>query len=759
MAVPQYRDEVLVTLSSVNPPSDFAFPDRRFFLTKEKPVMEIGRTSKRNSSFEAAKSNAWFDSAVMSRTHARFELDVEKQKVYIKDTGSLHGTFKNNQRLVRNASSILTTGDRLKFGIPIDRGMDRYPPCNLDARLKFGTISPDNRPKVFRVPDDTDVEDSSSDDDDQVRNSYEILHAMKICPAAFPPSSPSRSPIDLTTNDQYPLSSVRDDVDNTAEPMPPFPSTLKDAMDTGAATFKMRAPDEQIRNSPEGDWSFSDLEDDDDEINLSQSTDMDTENSHGEVSDDESVDYLPSPIALNYDDDEGAIDVDEEDFEEHDEFEENECMEHQRQYSVIRVDLFLDDHDLLDDPVDPTNQGILADLPAADETGMDAHTPIVNDVTGESQAVSVDSLDPGSLQQTYLGKSSAQVGAVDYLLNKELPPIETFVIPASTMSQTPLTLPSISEAMTLSRYHASQNHELRTPAEIMGERTGKYDYFAARAENKANALVSCPQPRSQALPKARLVLSNQPKVQRFLLAEPVPEQEATFWPESQATSHVVDSQPSKQTDVPTLALTSPVTQMAGSDLATSGAEFLNTPPQESEAPFPATEPALDETSAYQFEMSKMAADATKASTQTSEAHPEPTKKTMDTSDPVEPSSHDTPLDTKPVEPESMDTTTPDLPETPQLAKRKAEDISQLTPEEERLESHSTRRLHRERLDSRVNSKSRANKAARAAARAAASTTTAPPPTKRLRRVAEVFGYAALGGVAVMSALIATAPTL
>lgn len=35
----------------------------------------------------------------------------------------------------------------------------------------------------------------------------------------------------------------------------------------------------------------------------------------------------------------------------------------------------------------------------------------------------------------------------------------------------------------------------------------------------------------------------------------------------------------------------------------------------------------------------------------------------------------------------------------------------------------------------------------------------PRPTKRLRRAAEVFGYAAIGGIAVMSALIATAPAL
>lgn len=69
----------LITLTSVDPPSSLIFPDRRLFLTKEKPSMDIGRTSKRNASFEAAKNNAWFDSAVMSREHARLKVDTDKQ--------------------------------------------------------------------------------------------------------------------------------------------------------------------------------------------------------------------------------------------------------------------------------------------------------------------------------------------------------------------------------------------------------------------------------------------------------------------------------------------------------------------------------------------------------------------------------------------------------------------------------------------------------------------------------------------------------
>lgn len=45
--------------------------------------MDIGRTSKRNTSFEAAKNNAWFDSPVMSRDHAHLKLDAEKQVSFL----------------------------------------------------------------------------------------------------------------------------------------------------------------------------------------------------------------------------------------------------------------------------------------------------------------------------------------------------------------------------------------------------------------------------------------------------------------------------------------------------------------------------------------------------------------------------------------------------------------------------------------------------------------------------------------------------
>lgn len=67
----------LVTLEAINPPPGLPHPRRCILLTKDNPTIRIGRTSKRNTSFEATQNNAYFESAVISREHAQLELDLD----------------------------------------------------------------------------------------------------------------------------------------------------------------------------------------------------------------------------------------------------------------------------------------------------------------------------------------------------------------------------------------------------------------------------------------------------------------------------------------------------------------------------------------------------------------------------------------------------------------------------------------------------------------------------------------------------------
>lgn len=61
---------------------------RTFTLSEDHPDFEIGRSSKRDvKNRSPASDNGWFDSGVMSRTHAKFSLE-EKVKSLSQDTAS-----------------------------------------------------------------------------------------------------------------------------------------------------------------------------------------------------------------------------------------------------------------------------------------------------------------------------------------------------------------------------------------------------------------------------------------------------------------------------------------------------------------------------------------------------------------------------------------------------------------------------------------------------------------------------------------------
>ena len=65
---------VLLSLSADSSSgSDVLFPERRIALNRDNDTITIGRASKVSTKgFVAGIDNAWFDSPVMSRLHARF---------------------------------------------------------------------------------------------------------------------------------------------------------------------------------------------------------------------------------------------------------------------------------------------------------------------------------------------------------------------------------------------------------------------------------------------------------------------------------------------------------------------------------------------------------------------------------------------------------------------------------------------------------------------------------------------------------------
>jgi hypothetical protein len=308
----------------------------------------------------------------------------------------------------------------------------------------------------------------------------------------------------------------------------------------------------------------------------------------------------------------------------------------------------------------------------------------------------------------------------DYTWKPDLPP----VAPNNTFSS--LKLPSISEAMAF-------NHCLpgQTMAEVMGMKTGKHEFFNAREENRASALAN--NMRSQG--QAQSVIK-------------VPGQ--TSWVNDTSEIGSMGAENTKDNR------NHQDQQLVASDLATSGTKFLNTPiehPLES----PNVVPALDDSSAFKFQESKRALGLVGSTTKaTHEAVVVQSNVTAEVIDSVE-SSRDTAHESASIldnENKEVETTRDSgLPhQITRKSKRKAGDISVVTPEERRTSTRDS--VFYRRPAFRVG-KAQAVRNLRRATSAAL----APPAQKRLRRMAEVVGYAALGGVAVMSALIATAPTL
>ncbi|CAI6086260.1 unnamed protein product [Clonostachys chloroleuca] len=196
MEPPKFRDQALVMLTVTNDTHDPHFPYRSLTLSGDQATTPIGRQSSRRRGLEAASNNFLFDCPVMSRDHATIKLDNDKQEVSIKDAGSLHGTFVNSQRLRDQESKRLLTGDVITFGVNIDRGAEKFHPFEVEATIAFGTDERNDLPTVFRVPDDTDVEEiSGSEGENGTGYAQKVLRENQIRPA---PQLPPLSTLDLT---------------------------------------------------------------------------------------------------------------------------------------------------------------------------------------------------------------------------------------------------------------------------------------------------------------------------------------------------------------------------------------------------------------------------------------------------------------------------------------------------------------------------------------------------------------------------------
>jgi hypothetical protein len=128
-----------VVLSPVSPLGPESSITRTFTLSRRNPVVEIGRSSKREvKNRTPAKDNGWFDSRVMSRDHAELGFNMDKEKmIFIRDFGSTHGTWLNNVKLITGEITPLLSGDILRFGVDVDRGDEEFPALCVRCDVKW----------------------------------------------------------------------------------------------------------------------------------------------------------------------------------------------------------------------------------------------------------------------------------------------------------------------------------------------------------------------------------------------------------------------------------------------------------------------------------------------------------------------------------------------------------------------------------------------------------------------------------------------
>ncbi|KAI0479694.1 hypothetical protein F4859DRAFT_513196 [Xylaria cf. heliscus] len=169
------KDEIVVILRPQNPGS---IPQRRLVLTASRPAVPIGRSSKdHNKGFIPADDNAWLENPVMSREHAQLfaKFDDDPRAVYLKDVNSFHGTYLGStngcgaRRVVPDEPVKLNHGDVIQFGIDIFRASRTYPPCLVNFFVDEMTQKPDNLAhRTFTVPDDVDEEDEDCENEDDL---------------------------------------------------------------------------------------------------------------------------------------------------------------------------------------------------------------------------------------------------------------------------------------------------------------------------------------------------------------------------------------------------------------------------------------------------------------------------------------------------------------------------------------------------------------------------------------------------------------
>lgn len=163
----------------------------------------------------------------MSRDHARVSL-AAGNTLYLEDIGSMHGTLLNGVKLMANTPQQLEDGDVVVFGAEVKRGPETFPACSFQINYEaipykydipsFSSTSyqgsllnlfSTRSANTFAFPESSDIEDEeeedydfSDDDTDKRQQSSEDGASIEQSPKLSQGLAQPIPSIDLTQDDQ-----------------------------------------------------------------------------------------------------------------------------------------------------------------------------------------------------------------------------------------------------------------------------------------------------------------------------------------------------------------------------------------------------------------------------------------------------------------------------------------------------------------------------------------------------------------------------
>ncbi|KAI1484760.1 hypothetical protein F5X96DRAFT_662988 [Biscogniauxia mediterranea] len=612
-------DEVTIILSPRGSlPQSASSPERRLVLTRKAPSIRIGRASKvPTKGFVAAKENAWFDSPVMSRQHAELiaNFDTRPKTVSIKDAGSLHGTFhtpndgvSKETRLEAQKPTKLANGDILRFGIDIFRSKETFPPCSVDFLMEEKAQQPSRSTKgTFSVPDDIDEDEidymSEISENDMV---FEVQSdGRAIIPQVNAPVTP-RQPfsIDLTGEDTRPsnlpnpsssgtLRAKSDFVDLTSEPElddsdpemdAPAPSPQVHPVNHAVANPSLPVNDGNIGMQQSDNGFDTDYTSDRDDVGFRVDFDDDDEDD-----DDESDEELLRHSSLENEsqasedsemssDDNGTDHHESTSSEMGDEYDEANAFEEDN----LHKPSYFEDSD--------------------SSSGDDADDAML-DLLSSSKAAPPTVLCPNGQTAAGSGSQRSSPGPAG-----PFPPA-SFSAASAASSVPQARQPSPSDAAMFKSRPVFNPAPSESRAQALGEVTGKYEYFAARENNRAAVSF-----HETAVPVSaiRETLQSEPEVSHptqnhHADMEGLQPDNSMNFPEVSAP--ITTSEAQAHTPIVNLRASSTTQDSAWS---ASGERFINNPSTDELPPLSADRaqsPEFDMTSAFTFQQSKLATEA------------------------------------------------------------------------------------------------------------------------------------------------------